>query len=360
MTLSFCFILKKGYKNMFKSLKDASLIADEILVADFSKDNIQNIMQSNTGLADDALVYGFDPSIDYSFAIDYLSKSASGDWILLLFGDEDLSVPNPDEVKKELENTDAEAFSVRIVHLLGRAPHSPIRAFKTYSPRLFRKGQNFRFCGKTPEMLGCNISENRPQVMKDITIKNHAFTFEGIEPSCADILSENGSMFCCKAFESFCAGEYDKALSLLNQAEKNYKEKGEKPPAVLYKLRFETMLNMGEIAKVYKEIRNAIRLYPDYVDLHFYKALSLFANNRFKEAAEGFSYCLLLGEGNKDYIISCGYGACLALYFLGISYTKMGEEKHFEELFNQASRVCPDPKALEAEARKIPGIKLQQ
>ena len=36
MTLSFCFIFKKGYKNMFKS-KGASLIADEILVADFQK-----------------------------------------------------------------------------------------------------------------------------------------------------------------------------------------------------------------------------------------------------------------------------------------------------------------------------------
>ena len=112
------------------------------------------------------------------------------------------------------------------------------------------------------------------------------------------------------------------------------------------------MLNMGEIAKVYKEIRNAIRLYPDYVDLHFYKALSLLQTTGLKRLRRAFRTACCLVKGTKITSYPAGMAPALLCIFWESAILN-GREKHFEDF--QSSVPClPRPKGLGSGGKKIP------
>lgn len=367
MSLSLCLIVKNEENNIKRCLDSAYRWVDEIVIADTGSEDLTR----ESCLSFGARVFDFEWKDDFSLARNYILEKASGDWILFLDADEELSSDDFALIKECLNGTEANSFLIKTIHLMGKAPHSPIRAFRTFEPRLFRRGAGFKYLGKIRESL-CD-SDKQPvnkcvKVLENVLIKHHGYTFESRKAKGGRNISllqnelkrdeNDGFTLYNLAFEYFAMGEYEKALSLLLRSAECFILQYQKPPANLYKLKFEAMLNLGEISRVYGLAEKAIRLYPDYVDLHFYKALSLYANGRYKEAAEGFAYCLLLGEGHKDYITSCGYGVCMALYLLGLSYEKSGDAKHSEELFSQAASVCPDPDALKEEVNKLPGIKI--
>jgi tetratricopeptide (TPR) repeat protein len=98
---------------------------------------------------------------------------------------------------------------------------------------------------------------------------------------------------------------------------------GYTPPALLYRLKYSILIKLESFDGAWPGIEKAIMLYPDYVDLHFYKGIILFGKQMFKEALNAFDYCIELGEDNLKYLILKGVGSFLAWYYKGACYEKM-------------------------------------
>lgn len=59
-------------------------------------------------------------------------------------------------------------------------------------------------------------------------------------------------------------------------------------------------------------ILKAIELYPDYVDLHYCKAIILEKKRGYKEAIDTLNTCLSLGDHSQKYVVLKGSGSFLA------------------------------------------------
>ena len=68
------------------------------------------------------------------------------------------------------------------------------------------------------------------------------------------------------------------------------------PSSLLYNLKYSILVSSGSFKEALKGIDKAILLYPDYVDLHFYKAVSLYHEGMFNECILTLEHCLSLGD----------------------------------------------------------------
>ncbi len=65
-------------------------------------------------------------------------------------------------------------------------------------------------------------------------------------------------------------------------------------------------------------------MYPDYVDLYFYKALYLLDQGLLLEAYYEFEKCTRMGDNSWKYVTLRGVGSSYALYYMSICLAKMG------------------------------------
>src|SRR5699024_4287114 len=81
------------------------------------------------------------------------------------------------------------------------------------------------------------------------------------------------------------------------------------PPSLLYKLKYEILIKTKNWNGAWPSIEKALEMYPDYVDLHYYKGIILMKLNKFKEALASFEKCLEIGDEKSDYLVLNGVGS---------------------------------------------------
>ncbi|WP_254551443.1 tetratricopeptide repeat protein [Brevibacillus sp. MS2.2] len=72
-------------------------------------------------------------------------------------------------------------------------------------------------------------------------------------------------------------------------------------------------------------IARAIQIYPNYVDLHFYKGVFLMEHGLYAEAVKAFEYCLEIGDTQWEHFSEQGMGSFYAFHFLGRYMERMGK-----------------------------------
>lgn len=369
--LSLCMIVKDEEACIGKCLSSIENVVDEIIIVDTgSKDRTVEICQSFG-----ANVYEFPWNKSFSDARNFGLERATGDWILWLDADEEMDSADVYKLR-DILYSDEDILSIHLINYYGERPE-PDKTFEIAHTRLFRNHKGFKFMNKIHEMLNVEEVLTVPEeglVIKTVSIKLHHYGY-------MDAVSENKKKFERNlsmlkdelkqkdhnpwihyhiASEYYRVKEFSKAFHHVNSSIKDFLKLLQTPPSLLYRLKYSILISSGSIDGAWPSIEKVLILYPDYVDLHFYKGLILYLKDMFKEALKTFDHCLEMGEDNLQHLTLKGVGSFQALHYKGCCLEKLGQLEEAARCYAMAastSNTFVSPvEALRKLMTKQPGI----
>lgn len=328
--ITLCMIVKNEEAFLEKCLSSVESFADEIIIIDTgSTDNSINIAHSFR-----AKVYRHEWDNHFAKARNEGITKAATEWILWLDADECLDIQDPETYKKALDNKEANLLFLPIINFIGNHLDSDNQtSYVHYQPRLFRNHQGFQFIHRIHETLDGEPERMTTDIL-DLPILHYGYTEEITEKK--DKSSRNKKILKLEedndshspwieyhlASEYYREKEYNHAFEYVNQSIFNFLLEGLKPPSILYKLKYDILIQTNSLDQALPGIEKVLLLYPDYVDLHFYKGLILIQQSDYQAAKACFETCLELGEDHPNYLILKGVGS-----FRAEHYKKMCMEK---------------------------------
>lgn len=343
-TISLCMIVKNEENSIRRCLSSTVDVVDEIIVVDTgSQDKTIDICKEYG-----AKIYQYPWQEDFSAARNFSIKKATSDWILWMDADEELFSLKRAVLIKMLKES-SEALFVKMIHLLDGEPIE--MAYISYHNRLFPNNKEYFFEGTIHERLNykedemsdeerfhrCEISEKQ-YTCEAFSINHYGYRREQVSDKAIrnlklllkerELNTDNPWLDYHIGAELFRLQDVEKAFTFVNNAIGMFILQKKLPPALLYKLKYEILISTNHIENAMKGIEKAIEIYPDYVELHFYRGIILFRDRQYEESLKAFSYCLVLGDYNPKYLIVSGNGSFCAHYYLGRCYEEMGKIEH--------------------------------
>lgn len=351
-SLSLCMIVKDEEKYIDSCLKSVKDYVDEMIIVDTgSKDRTVEICKSYG-----AKVITFPWNGSFSDARNFGLERATGDWILWLDADENVEAANAKKLREILEYDDL-ILSVHLINFYGDSP-DPNKTFDIAHTRLFQNNKGFKFVNRIHEMLNANevfSKYNASPTIKSVPIKIYHYGYldsvneekkkseRNISLLEEELKQKDYSpwMEYHIASEYYRLKKYKEAFDYVNRSILGFMKQLKTPPSLLYRLKYSILISSGSIEGAWPGIERAITLYPDYVDLHFYKGLILLVKGSFKEALETFDRCLELGEENLQHLTLKGVGSFQALYYKGCCFEKLGEIVEAAKNYAMAASLSP-------------------
>ncbi len=343
-TVSLCMIVRNEEEYIEACLESVKHLVDEIIILDTgSTDRTKELCSHYTDQ-----VYEAEWQEDFSLARNQCIEKATCDWILWLDADERLILKDRKLLQQKLSKKRCKSYTVRMLHFMNSMEAGKGRYYISHHIRLFQRKAGYQFQGIIHEKL-VDRKGNELQ-SKEITDVIELYHYGYTELYLKEKSIRNLSL-CMKAKENdrenpwldyhiaaelYRLGDMKKSLEFINFSILGFLSKGKVPPSYLYNLKYDLLITCGNTENVNEGIERAISLFPDYVELHFYRGIVLFRLNLYKEAVKAFSYCILLGEDNPNYLIKCGSGTFLAYYYMGEAYRMCGEKEYALEAYRQA------------------------
>jgi glycosyltransferase involved in cell wall biosynthesis len=348
--LSLCMIVKDEEESLARCLDSARQAVDEIVIVDTgSTDKTKEICGKYQ-----AKIYDFIWTESFAAARNFGIERAAGEWILWLDADEELELENAEEFRRALRDNEKDLLLIPLVNYYGALPPDPHRAYLYASHRLFRNHRGFQFTGNIHEHLnvreiyGSSLPETIPGVkihhygyMEPESRKKHGRNLQMLE-------KERSHPDYSPWIDYHLANEYyreercEEAFQQVNLSISRFLERRQLPPSLLYKLKYDILISLGSFEGAWPGIEKAIALYPDYVDLHFYKGLILYAKGMYAEAIPVFQHCLELGEAHtRQYLTLVGCGGFQAWYFVGRCYESLGNHTEAAEAYTRTLVLYP-------------------
>lgn len=350
--ISLCMIVKDEERWIESCLKSIYTAVDEIIIVDSgSGDRTREIC-----LSFGAEVFDFTWRDSFSEARNYGINKAKGKWILWLDADEEMKLEDREMFLTMLRSYTKDALEVPIVSYYGDFPVNAGRAYTFCSYRLFRNNKGYRFVGdihEYPDIEGF-IPDYDKDMLKLAKIYHYGYLDEVSEAKKKSdrnikILQkvraqsvDNPWVDYHMASEYYRAGKYEMAFNHVNMALWGFLNKKQIPPAIAYKLKYDILLISSNYDGAWPGVEKAIELYPDYVDLHFYKGLIFFEKKMYADAIPIFQHCLKLGEQNYKYLTLVGCGSYRAWYYIGMCHEKLGKQEESYEDFKRTISIYKD------------------
>jgi len=216
--LSLCVIAKNEEKHLARCLESVEGVVDEIIVVDTgSTDNTVEIAKKYG-----AKVHFFEWCDDFSAARNFSIKNSTGDWILILDADEELSKDSREKIRAFLVDigTDDIYYQLRIKNL----DKNEQIVSQNYMVRLFKKNPRSFYYGRIHEYViptagFINISD------ADVHIVHHGYK-EGLKqkiigrnlPILESISSEGDIEDNYRSFINYYIGVSNKSLGRIDEA----------------------------------------------------------------------------------------------------------------------------------------------
>jgi|CeladaMinimDraft_18_1061708.scaffolds.fasta_scaffold03062_2 glycosyltransferase involved in cell wall biosynthesis len=349
--LSLCMIARDEEKWIAACLDSVRDVADEMIVVDTGSRDATPELAERCG----ARVYAREWRDDFAEARNYSLEQASGDWIFWLDADERLDPAGRESIRAALES-DLWLASLLVVNYYGPDPPDPARSNRWAQYRLFRNSPKLRFRGAIHEQLvrvpelTASAATHLPAVIhhygymdgpvreKNKSARNLRLIRQSMErePDYDPWLDYHA------ASELYRLGRFDEALAFVRRAAIRFLEWEKTPTSLLYRLKYAALLEAGRHEEAERGIDAAIRLYPDYTDLHLYRGIILLHRNRTMEALEAFRHCLRLGDGGAAHLTCHGAGSFQAWYYIGRCLRRLGRTGEAWEAFAKALELRPD------------------
>jgi tetratricopeptide (TPR) repeat protein len=144
------------------------------------------------------------------------------------------------------------------------------------------------------------------------------------------------------AVEYWLLKDYSQAYEAINLAMVGFLGEGLLPPSDAYLLKYDILIRTEDYTAIHDGIDKAVRLYPHYPDLYFYKGIMELKYEQYEKAVKTFSYCIIMGESAPEYLTHAGIGSFWTFYYLGLCYEKQQNYPAAAESYRQAIAYYPD------------------
>lgn len=349
--------------NCLESVKD---LVEEIIIVDTgSIDKTKEICNNYK-----AKIYDFTWAESFSDARNFGIDKATKEWILWLDADEEITIKNIEELKNLLEYSKKNLYLIPIINYYGSSSPEPNKSYLFSSERLFRNNKGFKFIGNIHEHL---TKENLDKEdLKEIEIihyiKIHHYGYMDTVVESKKKNERNLTLLKKEkkvpnydpwidyhiASEYYRMKDYKRAFKEINYSILGFLQRQQMPPSLLYKLKYEILILLRSYKGAKDGIDKAIALYPNYVDLHFYKGIILFQENLFEEAIIVFKHCIALGESQIQHLILSGAGSHAAWYFIGCCYENLGDYQKASDAYIEAINIYPNYIEAQLKLSKLP------
>jgi glycosyltransferase involved in cell wall biosynthesis len=361
-TITLCIIVKNEEKFLPDCLKSVEGVVDEIILVDTGSTDSTIEIAKQFG----AKVIQHQWNNDFAEARNISLKQATGEWILILDADESLDLSDRKHLHKYIEQSTADIFSLELINYYGEVQDDN-KVYTMAQSRLFRNELGLYFENSIHETINLHKMNLDIQSIPHIPIKIHHLGYltpvtkekgkneRNMSLLLTEIKKENHSpwMEYHLASEYYRQGKFDNAFQYCNESIMRFLLSGLKPPSLVYNLKYSALVSSGSFKEALKGIDKAIQLYPDYVDLHFYKAISLYNDGMYKEAILTLEHCRSLGEKNLAYLTMSGTGTYQTLYYQALCFKKLEDHERCKELLHKAISMYPGYKEAITELRKM-------
>ena len=363
MTVSLCMIVRDEEAELPGCLESARGVADEVIVADTGSRDATRRLAQKAG----ARVFGCPWRGSFAQARNASVARATGDWIFWLDADERLQAPAA-ALRHALQNAASPLLPIAFLHYAGSAPDE-YESWRFTDCRFFRRGLGIAFEGDihehlkldTPALQAFGRSRGAPLLGAPLPGRILHTGYLDAEVAQKRKAQRNLPLIEAamrgdyspwldyhRAEELFRLGDNAGALEAVNAALRHFLTEGKLPPAVCYRFKYNLLLLCGLPDETLRGLEDALRLYPDYVDLHYDRALLLMKLSRPAEAEEECRLCLALGERDRGYLSLTGCGSFGAAVLLGECARRQGKQDEAARAFARALEVRPGwPPALD-------------
>lgn len=329
-TISLCMIVKNEASHIGNCLESVKDFVDEIIIIDTgSTDQTTEICEQFS-----ATIYQYEWGDDFSAARNFGLQLCQKDWILWLDADETIDSNAKETITSCLQTTDEQIIQLPIINYFGKSEQLNQEDYHLlYQPRLFQNQLGIYFTGRIHETLDVSKLDCKQTVLST-PIHHFGYTDEQMESKkksqrnlaiLFDEIQKNEDNPWIKYFiasELNLLKEYELAFQFLNQSIIDFIKRNIQPPSILYKLKYDILIRTENWQGAAESIEKALLLYPDYVDLHYYKGVILYQLEKFPEAQSAFETCLELGNEHEEYFILHGVGSFRAEKYLQLCKEK--------------------------------------
>ncbi len=319
-TISLCMIVKNEEQLLGKCIESVRGIVDELIIVDTgSTDRTVDICKQFG-----AKVYSIKWYDHFAKARNYGLEKATSDWILWLDADEQLEHNKGTVIKEKIKETKAAILLLPVINYVWNTLEGESdEACIYYQPRLFRNNVGIKFHNRIHETPQLPNHEKIKEATNYINVPIHHYGYIKEVAERKNKSARNKQLLQLEyekadhspwveyhlASEYYRDKDYVRAFEYVNQAILRFILNGYKPPSILYKLKYDILWVTKSLTNSLQGIEKALLLYPDYVDLHYYKGCILFAQKDYKAALASFEKCLELGDFHPKHLIYKGVGS---------------------------------------------------
>ena len=308
------------------SVKD---VVDEIVIVDTgSTDKTIEICKSYK-----AKIERYQWNGSFADARNFSIEKATGDWILWLDADEELDEIDKHKLRKGTHFIDYDAINIHLINYHGDVIDKNNTTDIAHT-RLFRNN-GIKFKNKMHERLDLTHIPNSRRGHLDIKVHHYGYlntiikykdksdrNMKMLEQQIKDGENVYWAHYYI-ALEHYNNREFAQALERVNLSIFSFLQNSKLPSSMVYKLKYSILIAVGQFKQALPGIEKAIVLYPDYVDLHFFKGMILYYLEEYADAIQSFEKCIELGEDNLNYLILKGVGTYQAWYFISLCHKKL-------------------------------------
>ncbi|CAA7600323.1 Glycosyltransferase 2-like [Acididesulfobacillus acetoxydans] len=337
--ISLCMVVKDEAKYLGRCLRSVQGSVHEVIVVDTGSTDATREIAEAFG----ARVKSFAWNDDFSAARNASLEEATGDWILFLDADEELSPAGNQVLQRLTAGAEPEGYEgcfVKIVNHLGSEGQSETCPDLVF--RLFRRRPDYRFRGAIHEQIADVILERNPRakfkVAEGIEIAHYGYLDERVKEKDKKkrnlVLIERelrraGDDRLLRyhyGVELFRAERYAEAAQELTQAAAGIDPNSIYLPKLL---RYVVMSrqNAGQPEQALEAAVLALRFFPDYADLYYYAGLICLDLKSYGRAQEFLEKASSMPEQPAQYASFPGVRGFRCFYHLALlAETYLDEE----------------------------------
>lgn len=337
--VSLCMIVKNEAEDLPRCLLSVKDVVSEIILVDTgSSDNTLEIAKDFG-----ARIFRFAWIDNFSAARNYSLDQATGEWILWLDADEELSAGAAQLLKPLLQAKGWEGIRITMVNYLGADKGSNRETYQFL--KLFRNRSEYRFVRPVHEQL-IGVPPEKITDCPGVTCRHygyldHEITEKGKLLRNLTILEkevqgkpDNFSWFNL-GLEYMRLGRWRDGADCLEKAASNL------PIAIvwgpkLYKALATCYFHLGQSERAMEVCRVGRVYYPDYPDLCYLQGLALKETGQVVAAIGMFQQCLAMAEESSQQMKEESYQGYRALLALAQCYLSLGRSGLAKDYYLQA------------------------
>jgi glycosyltransferase involved in cell wall biosynthesis len=340
-------IVKNEEDCIARCLNSVKDLVDEIIIVDTgSTDNTVNICQSFK-----TKIERFEWNGSFADARNYGIQKATGDWIIWLDADEELDEKNKYKLHEGNHFNDYDVINIHLINYYGDQVDMNNSTDIAHT-RLFRNN-GMHFINKMHECLDYDHIPKEKIGFLNLKVHHYGYLNPNMKKKgkskrnivmLEQQIQEGENVYWAHYYislEYYNNQEFQKALERVNLSILSFLQNKVLPPSMVYKLKYSILIAMGRFKEALNGIDKAIMLYPDYVDLHFFKGVILYYLQKYEDAIQSFRKCIAMGEDNKNHLILKGVGSFQAWYYNSLCQQKLNKKKEAVVSILNALLIAP-------------------